>query len=255
MNARFERVAHRGGSHLAPENTMGAFRHALTMPIDTIEFDVQMSRDGQPVVFHDATVDRVTDGTGNILDLDFAYLRSLNAAAHFLAGWPQPEQIPTLHEVLSLARNRVRVSLEVKSSERDGVYTRYPHIVETIIREVRALNMLDQVLFISFDWQALQEIKRIEPGATTGANVSADLWNPQGEHALEQLVQQLTELGCDWLNLDHTLFTTEILAAVHKHELKLGLWTVDTLEDLQRYAVAGADALTSDRPDLFAQVA
>jgi glycerophosphoryl diester phosphodiesterase len=254
VNARFERVAHRGGSRLAPENTMGAFRHALTMPIDAIEFDVQMSRDGQPIVFHDATVDRVTNGTGNILDLDFAYLRSLNASAHFPAGWPQNEQIPTLREVLALARNRVRVSLEVKSGERDGIYARYPQIVETVLREVRALNMLDQVLFISFDWQALQDIKRIEPSATTGANVSADLWNPQGENALEQLVQQLTAFGCEWINLDHTLFTTEILAAAHKHDLKLGLWTVNTLEEMQKYANAGVDALTSDRPDLFAQV-
>ncbi len=255
MSAHFERVAHRGGSHLAPENTMGAFRHALTMPIDTIECDVQMSRDGQAIVFHDATVERVTNGTGNILDLDFAYLRSLNASAHFPARWPQPEQIPTLREVLMLARNRVRVSLEVKASERAGVYGRYPRIVETVIHEVRALNMLDQVLFISFDWQALQEIKRIEPGATTGANVSADQWQPQGEQSLEQLLQQLVESGCLWINLDHTLFTTEILQAAHQHHLKLGLWTVNTLAELQRYADAGVDALTSDRPDLFGQVA
>jgi glycerophosphoryl diester phosphodiesterase len=255
MNARFERVAHRGGSHLAPENTMGAFRHALTMPIDAIEFDVQMSRDDQPIVFHDATVDRVTNGTGNILDLDFAYLRSLNASAHFPARWPQSEQIPTLYEVLALARNRVRVSLEVKASERDGVYARYPQIVETVLREVRALNMLDQILFISFDWQALQEIKRIEPRASTGANVSAEQWNRAGEQTLEQLLRELTALGCEWINLDHTLFTTEILAAAHEHGLKLGLWTVNTLEELQRCADAGVDALTSDRPDLFAQVA
>jgi glycerophosphoryl diester phosphodiesterase len=225
------------------------------MPIDAIECDVQMSRDGQPIIFHDATVDRVTNGTGNILDLDFSYLRSLNAAAHFPVRWPQPEQIPTLREILALARNRVRVSLEVKASERDGVYGRYPHIVETVIREVRAANMLDQVLFISFDWQALREIKRIEPGATTGANVSADQWHPQGKQSLEQLLRQLVAYGCAWINLDHSLFTTEILTATHEYHLKLGLWTVNTLAELQPYADAGVDALTSDRPDLFARVA
>jgi glycerophosphoryl diester phosphodiesterase len=254
MNARFERVAHRGGSLLAPENTMGAFRHALTMPIDAIEFDVQMSRDDQPIVFHDATVDRVTNGTGNILDLDFAYLRSLNASAHFPARWPQPEQIPTLREVLALARNRVRINLEVKSGERDGVYERYPHIVETVMREVRAANMLDQVLFISFDWQALQEIKRLEPRSATGANVSADLWDPQGEQTLEALLQQLASFGCTWINLDHKLFSSTILTTAHERDFKVGLWTVNTLADLQRYADAGVDALTSDRPDLFSQV-
>src|SRR5947209_6928497 len=83
MINHIQRVAHRGGSHLAPENTLAAFRHALTLPIDAIELDVHMSRDGHPIVFHDHTVDKRTNGTGNILDLDLAYLRSLNAAAHF----------------------------------------------------------------------------------------------------------------------------------------------------------------------------
>src|SRR5689334_18379914 len=115
-----ERVAHRGGSQLAPENTLAAFRHALTLPIDAIELDVQMSRDGQLVVFHDNTLERLTNGTGNVLDLDFAYLRSLNAAAHFAGGWPEPQQIPTLREVLALVKGRVRLYIEIKRSQRNG---------------------------------------------------------------------------------------------------------------------------------------
>src|SRR5215469_17012312 len=89
-----QRVAHRGGAALAPENTLAAFRLALTLPIDAIELDIQMSRDGHAIVFHDQTVERLTDGQGNILDLDLAYLRSLNAAAHFSGGWPEPQLVP-----------------------------------------------------------------------------------------------------------------------------------------------------------------
>src|SRR5947208_16493506 len=100
MIPHFQRVAHRGGSHLAPENTLAAFRNALTLPIDAIELDVHMSRDGHAIVFHDYTVEKKTNGSGNILDLDFAYLRSLNAAAHFPVRWPEPQQIPTLRESL-----------------------------------------------------------------------------------------------------------------------------------------------------------
>src|SRR2546429_5493756 len=80
MASTLQRIAHRGGAHLAPENTLAAFRNALTLPVDTIEMDVQMSRDGYPIVFHDNTIERLTDGEGNILDLDFATLRSLNAS-------------------------------------------------------------------------------------------------------------------------------------------------------------------------------
>src|ERR1700676_1385253 len=69
-----ERVAHGGGAHLAPQNSLAAFRNALTLPVDAIELDVHLSRDGQAIVFHDYTVDTLTNGHGNILDLDFAYL-------------------------------------------------------------------------------------------------------------------------------------------------------------------------------------
>src|ERR687883_363002 len=147
-----QRVAHRGGSHLAPENTLAAFRNALTLPIDAIELDVHMSRDGHAIVFHDYTVEKLTNGEGNILDLDFSYLRSLNAAAHFPGSWPQPQQIPTLHEVLDLAKSRVKVYIEIKQSKREDVYGQYPRIAETVISEVQAAGMLNQVLIISFDW-------------------------------------------------------------------------------------------------------
>src|ERR1700674_1431171 len=125
MQRSLQRVAHRGGSHLAPENTLAAFSNALTFPVDAIELDVHLSRDGYPIVFHDYTVDKRTNGTGNILDLDFAYLRGLNAAAHFPGGWPEPQQIPTLSEALNLAKGCARVYIEIKPSKRDGVFGRY----------------------------------------------------------------------------------------------------------------------------------
>ena len=254
MTSHFQRVAHRGGSHLAPENTLVAFRNALTLPIDAIELDVHMSRDGRAIVFHDYTVEKRTNGEGNILDLDFSYLRSLNAAAHFPGGWPQPQQIPALSEVLDLARARVQVYIEIKPSKRDGVYGRYPHIVETVVSEVRAAGMLNQVFIISFDWYVLPLIKSLEPKLQTGILVSTDVWAPHAEHAVETLVGQARELGASWINMDRDLFTDDILRVVHEHGFKLGLWTVNTLDELRRFAAAGVDSLTTDRPDLFAEL-
>jgi glycerophosphoryl diester phosphodiesterase len=66
------------------------------------------------------------------------------------------------------------------------------------------------------------------------------------------LVDQVTALGCNWINLDYKLFTAEMPAIAHEHGFKLGLWTVNTTEALRRFAAAGVDSLTSDRPDLFA---
>lgn len=251
MTARFERVAHRGGSQLAPENTLAAFRNALTLPVDAIELDVQMSHDGHLIVFHDNTVNRLTNGTGNVLDLDFAYLRSLNAAAHFAGAWPEPEQIPTLQEVLALVKDRLRVYIEIKRSQRGSSYGRYPHIAEAVVREVQTAAMLDQVVVISFDWSILAEVKSLEPAIATGMIVSRGVWNPGAEHAIDTLMEQARSLRCGWINLDLRLFTPAILAAVHQHGLKEGIWTVNTEQELRRLAAAGVDSLTTDRPDLF----
>jgi glycerophosphoryl diester phosphodiesterase len=254
MQKRFQRVAHRGGARLAPENTLAAFRNALTLSIDAVELDVQMSCDGHAIVFHDASLERLTDGTGNILDRDFAYLRSLDAAAHFPGGWPQKQQIPTLHEVLALAKSRVRTYIEIKASERDGEYGRYPGIVEAVIKDVRAAHMQNQVLVMSFDWSILTTVDALDPLIETGMIVGKTEWSPS-EQGVTWLIEQAKARHVDWINLEHSLFDDALLEVVHEQGLKLGLWTVNSSEDLQRFAQAGVDSLTTDRPDLFAELA
>src|SRR2546421_850381 len=251
MTNRPQRVAHRGGSHLAPQNTLAAFRNALTLPVDAIELDVHMSRDGHAIVFHDYTVDKLTNGHGNILALNFAYLRSLNAAAHFPGGWPQPQQIPTLREVLDLIKGRVQAYIEIKPSKRNGTYRYYPNIAETVLEEVRHAGMLDQVLIISFDWSTLPLIKSLEPALQTGALVSRDVWDAHARDALDTLIGQATALNCNWINMNRDLFTPAMPTLAHNHSFKIGIWTVNTLRAMRRLA-AGVDSLTSDRPDLFA---
>jgi len=247
-----QRVAHRGGACLAPENTLAAFRTALTLPVDAIELDVQMSHDNHLIVFHDATVERLTDGQGNILDLDFAYLRSLNAAAHFPGGWPTCEHVPTLREVLAIAKGRIKVYIEIKESKKDGAYGRYPHIAEAVVREVRVLRMLQEVLVISFDWDILLLVRALEPALQTGIVVSSETWDMHTENALAMLVKRARMLGVSWINMDYKLFTPTMWDGLYQQGLRLGLWTINTREEMQSLASVGIDSLTTDRPDLFA---
>jgi glycerophosphoryl diester phosphodiesterase len=249
-----QRVAHRGGAQLAPENTLAAFRRALTLPVDAVELDVQMSRDGRPIVFHDATVERLTGGRGNILDLDFAYLRTLNAAANFPGGWPEPQQIPTLDEVLAVIKGHLGAYIEIKPSRRGRVYGRYPRIAETVVEELQRAQILEPVVIISFDWYLLPVVKRLAPTLQTGALVSDEVWDPHAGQPFDTVLEQIKDLGCDWLDLDYTLFQPEMPSLVHSYGLKLGVWTVNSEEQLQQLAAAGVDALTSDRPDLFARL-
>lgn len=244
-----QRVAHRGGSHLAPENTLSAFQQALALPIDAIELDVQMSRDGYPVVFHDSTVERLTDGSGNLLDLDFAYLRSLNVAAHF-PQWSQSEQMPTLAEALTFLRGKTKVYVELKYSKRGNVYRRYRDIAQVVVQEIQIAGMLNDVLVISFDWDLLTEVKERAAEIQTGALVSSEWWYRQNQ-PLQLLLDQARIRGCEWVNIDFRLFEPPMLELIHQAKLYLGLWTVNTEETLRYFAEMGIDSLTTDRPDLF----
>ncbi len=251
---RVQYVAHRGGAALAPENTLAAFRNALRYPVTAIELDVQMSRDGKAVVFHDETIERLTEGRGNMLDLDFAYLRELNAAARFRGGWPEAQRIPTLREVLEIAKGHIQVYIEIKQSKRDGVYGRYPHIAEAVVDEVRAMDMLDQVLVMSFDWGVLPLVRAMEPHITLGALASDDTYDFRGANAFERLVEEVQANGWNWINLNRKLCVPDLPPKVHAAGLKLGLWTVNTLSDMRRFAAMGVDSLTSDHPDLFSRL-
>ncbi|GAC1566176.1 MAG: glycerophosphodiester phosphodiesterase [Ktedonobacteraceae bacterium] len=254
MKQALQRVAHRGGSHLAPENTLAAFRNALNFPVDALELDVHMSRDGHVIVFHDYTVEKRTNGKGNILDLDYAYLRSLNAAAHYPGGWSDEQQIPTLSEVLNVAKGRAQVYIEIKPSKRAGIFGCYPNIAESVVEEIRAAEMLDQALIITFDWQVLPQVKALEPALKTGALVADDVWDASEERAIYTLTERVAGLGCDWINMDSGLFTGEMPQIMHQNGFKLGVWTANSLRAMRRFADAGVDSITSDRPDLFAKL-
>jgi glycerophosphoryl diester phosphodiesterase len=251
MNQYIHRVAHRGGAQLAPENTFAAFLNALSLPIDAIELDVHMSRDGHVVVFHDNHVHKRTQGYGNLLDLDLAYLSRLDAAARHPGGWPEPQRIPTLSEVLELAKGRTQVYIEIKTSKRRWTFEPYPFIAEKVVELVHLAGMLDQVLVISFDWMILPVIKSLEPTIETGMIVSNKVWNPRTSDGMQLLIEKAGAYGCDWINMDYKLFTPEMPQTVHNNSLKLGLWTVNAEVDMLRFASAGVDSLTSDRPDLF----
>jgi len=171
-----------------------------------------------------------------------------------LGGWPEPQQIPTLWEVLNLAKDHVQVYIEIKFSERDGVFGRYPNIAEAVVEAVRSAGMLAQVLIISFDWTILPIIKSLEPALQTGTIVSDDVWNPRAEHALQTLVDELASLRCNWINMDCDLFTNTMPGVAHNHGYKLGIWTVNSSDEMRRLATAGIDSITTDRPDLFYEV-
>ncbi|MDP6125563.1 MAG: glycerophosphodiester phosphodiesterase family protein, partial [Candidatus Latescibacteria bacterium] len=109
-------VAHRGWSSVYPENTMRAFSEALDLGVDALELDVHLTSDGKAVVIHDRLLDRTTDMTGAIVDMSLSQIRAADAGIRKgdeFAG----ERVPTLREVLDLAKDRAAVMVEMKPAE------------------------------------------------------------------------------------------------------------------------------------------
>ena len=147
-------AGHRGDSANCPENTMVAFRAAIEAGADMIETDVRLTRDGVPVLIHDRTVDRTTDGKGYVKDMTFAELRLLNAGSMEL-----PQAVPTLEELLELLHSSdVTLNLEVKEYHEEGNEARSRECVDKCVALIERYNMGGKMLFNSFDAPVLEYI-------------------------------------------------------------------------------------------------
>lgn len=154
--------AHRGDSGAYPENTLLAFSQALTLPIDGIELDVHLSKDGQTVIIHDETVDRTTGGTGAVAEMTLSELQRLDAS--FLwRGTVPVQRVPTLAEYLELVKNcPITTNIELKTDRNP-----YPGIEECVWEQVCAFHLEDRVLFSSFNAESVQKMRAIS-GAPCG---------------------------------------------------------------------------------------
>ena len=147
-------VAHRGGNVTTPESTLAAFENAIALGMDYLEFDVQMTSDGELVVIHDDTVDRTTNGTGAVKDMTLDQIRALDAG--------DGEQVPTFEEVIQLAKDHgVNILPEAKSPDL------YPGMPAKMVELLEEMDYLDQTIIQSFVPASLDEIRAANPDART----------------------------------------------------------------------------------------
>jgi glycerophosphoryl diester phosphodiesterase len=141
-------IAHRGGLAHKPENSLSAFKNAISFGVDWIEFDVQQTKDGVLIVFHDETVDRTTSGSGRVEHLTFEQIRALDAG--------NGEVVPTFQEVITLAKEaNMGILPEAKSPHL------YPGISAQIIKELANNDYLENSIIQSFDHETLREFRML----------------------------------------------------------------------------------------------
>jgi glycerophosphoryl diester phosphodiesterase len=233
------RVAHRGASAQYPENTLLAFRRAIEQGVDALELDVHRTADDELVVIHDSTLDRTTNGHGNIHDHSLHEIRQLDAG--------QGEKIPLLSEVIQLAREvHVRLFVEVKgATEAEGL-----SIAESAVRALEAENFLSQVILTSFSPSALLRAKAIQPEISTMLDPS-----PQdGTLTPRQICAQALRAGANCLSYDFRFLTPSIASESQLIGLALWPWDPDEPEDIRQLIKLGVPGILTNRPDVLNKV-
>lgn len=246
--------AHRGGAALWPENTLLAFDGALRLGCRYLETDVHRTRDGQLVAFHDARLERTTNGNGLIRDASLAELERLDAGYRFTPdgrSYPWRGQgltVPLLSRVFELDPE-VRVNVELKQS---GVGL--PRALWELI-ERRGLH--DRILVASADAALGDEFRRLSFGrVATSACVreAVAFWLAVRARAWRFTKPRYEALQVPVTHEGLTVVTPAFVRAAHARGLQVHVWTVDDPDEMRRLLALGVDGLMSDRPDLLMSV-
>ena len=224
--------AHRGGSALAPENTLAAFDNGLALGADGLELDVHLSRDGVVVVHHDRDLERTTTLTGAVAGRTAAELTA--------AG------VPTLAGVLGRYQG-VPIIIELKVNSRD--------FAGAVVDVVRAAGAVSRVCLGSFGTVVLRAARRLEPAIATSASREEVRW------ALYRSWVHWPMRGAayggfqvpEWSGSTQVV-SPRFIDAAHRARLPVQVWTVDTEIDARRLIGLGVDALITDRPDIIVPI-
>jgi glycerophosphoryl diester phosphodiesterase len=228
-----EVIAHRGASGYAPENTRAAFDRALAMGADAIETDVQLTADQELVLFHDATVDRSSDGRGPVADYSLAELRTLD-----LGGWFGPafagERVVRVEEMLDEYLPRIPIVFEIKD----------PAATRPLVAALLADGRLDRVQVTSFFWGPLLTAAALAPTLSLGfltRSGDPDLLTRIARRGFAQI----------WPHVD--ALTPGRVADAKTRGLAVRAWGVEGRHQVDRLFATGVDGATVDRPDWIAE--
>ena len=236
------RIAHRGasGEGLAPENTLAAFGKALEIGVDLVEIDIHLTADGHPVVIHDRTVDRTTDGSGAVDTLTLAEIKKLDAGRWFGSEF-KGERIPTLQEALEAVGKRALLLIEAKTEE----------AAERAVTVIRSRRLQSRVVMQSFLGSVVRTVNRLDRRIPTAFLMSG------GEAAFRRktgVVKRVLRLGANALALNYRAARPELVLQFLNRAMGFWVWTVDREEDMREMIEMGVGGIITNRPDVLRKV-
>ncbi|ULL15404.1 glycerophosphodiester phosphodiesterase [Paenibacillus sp. H1-7] len=198
-------LAHRGYPKQYPENTLVSFQAALDLSYSHLELDVNLTKDGVPVVIHDPTVNRTTNGKGRVLDYTWEELQKLRTDGE--------QTIPTLEDVLKLARGKAKVDIELKQS--GSLYT---GMEEKVLEVIRSCDVQDQVFITSFDHYSIQRTRQLSSDIEIGLVIYG---------ATPSIFPYAKELGAKYISVKYIYLTDDYVRLCEENGIQLIAWTID----------------------------
>jgi len=230
-------IAHRGASAYEPENTLRAFERAIEMGATMLELDVHVTRDGHPIVIHDVDLSRTTNGTGRVTELSLEQIRRFNTG--------QGEEVPTLSEVIELARGLVQLYVELKGQRTPG----------PVVKALRAGAFVDQALVASFYPWLIQKVKFLEPRVRTSMLVRRE---DRGAHFVDwALAVEADYVHPCWEDespTPHKLVTPAVISHIRQHGLGIILWHEERPEELRELVKLDVDGICTNTPDVLSKL-
>lgn len=243
-------IGHRGASAVAPENTLAAFKRAIQVGADGVEFDVRLAGDGVPVVIHDETLKRTALVQRRVAELSAAELQQLNVGSWFSRSRKAStdefaaEGIPTLQQVFELfASSQALLYLEMKCDP-----SQRTQLAAACCRLLPDNSLRPRVIVECFDLAAIEEVKNIEPGIRTAALFQPKLSRPHSMLMGQHLIDQAKAAGADEIALHYRLANHRVVDKAKLVGLKVVVWTVDHPTWIQRAQRFGIDALITNDP-------
>ena len=224
---------HRGNPDEYPENTLASFRSAIELGVDVIECDVHRSEDGGLPVIHDHLLDRTTSGSGLVRDHTMAELKRFDAGS-WKDARHKDERIPSIEEVLALAKGNVGVAIEIKN-----LPLPYPGIEELVVEAVRSAEMMRDVVVISFDHRCIKRIGELEPEILTGileASRPVDILGVMDDADADVFCPH-------WASIE-----PQTAAELHAAGKIIGVWVVDDAFSLAWSKALPANAIYTNKP-------
>ena len=221
-------IGHRGASNIAPENTLKSFKKAIELGADYVEFDVHLSKDGEIIIMHDENTLRTTGKNSLIKEMTLKELKKLNAG--------EGEKIPTLDELIQVARGKVNLQLEIKAT---GMAKKIVEILENS-------GLIKSTLISSFNYSELLNIEKIEPKLKLAPLIVGIKENKTIQNAVANNFYAIHPF--------YKMINKDFVDEAHEKNIKINAYTVDSKSAMRKLIEMGIDGIITNKIDLAKSV-